>query len=135
MHAFIDPARAEDRNVLCGWCGLAVKGHLSGCPHCHRPFYANMHGYARLCKSNWCCHTECQNKPNGLCKAHLEARRERQARTAAQPKCHCGNKMAIGAVQCRGCDWKDEQRALEAQRRSVWFDSEMKRWIKQQAGE
>ena len=46
-----------------------------------------------------------------LCAECLARRREKQRITAAQPNCHCGNKMREGASQCRGCDFKAEQRS------------------------
>lgn len=133
MNTFINPSDAEDRNVFCGWCGEPVKGHLGGCPSCKKPFYANMHGYARLCKNSTCMRTECAGHAHGLCSFHRDQRRERQRNSAMQPNCHCGNKLPLGGVQCRGCDWKDEQRALEGARKSEWFDNEMKRWIHEKA--
>lgn len=52
-----------------------------------------------------------------LCPLHLQERRHRQARTAAQPNCRCGNKMPLGATQCRGCDWKDDEAQRATMRR------------------
>lgn len=51
-----------------------------------------------------------------LCAECLARRREKQRNTAMQPTCHCGNKMSMDVVQCRGCDWKDEQREIELNR-------------------
>lgn len=115
-NSFIDPAEAEDRNVFCGRCDHPVKGHWASCPNCSAGFHANMWGYARLCKNSTCQRTEMAGHAHGLCSFHHKQRQYRRARTAAQPNCHCGNKLPLGGVQCRGCDWKDEQAEKELNR-------------------
>lgn len=59
-----------------------------------------------------------------LCPECLQRRRQKQATTASQPNCRCGNKMSIGATQCRGCDWKDSelQRGIDARRERLKAD-------------
>lgn len=111
LNAFIDPALAEPRDIQCGWCGKECAGHLAGCPHCQRPFFANMHGYARLCKNPNCRRTECAGHAHGLCRMHHENRKAKQASSAAQPNCRCGGKASFGHTTCRRCREADEARA------------------------
>jgi hypothetical protein len=115
---FIDPAVAEDRNVFCGWCGEPVKGHLPGCPHCHKPFYANMHGYARICKNPTCRRTETAGHAHGLCRMHHLARKQRQAIGATLPKCACGNTATSGHDDCSRC--RDLKLAAEFKPSDPW---------------
>lgn len=100
---FISPANAENRDVFCGWCNEPVKGHLPGCPHCQRPFYANMHGYARLCKQPDCKRTEVAGHAHGRCLTHALDRKKRQMIGASLPKCDCGNTATSGHSDCRRC--------------------------------
>lgn len=103
MNTFIDPVKAEDRNVYCGYCAEPVKGHLSSCPHCKKRFFPNMHGYARLCKNPNCMRTETAGHASGLCRMHHEKRKSAQVMTALQPNCRCGNKASFGEVNCSHC--------------------------------
>lgn len=77
----------------------------------------------RRCKNPY---RNCQNiarKQTGnayedkICNECLVRRREKQALTASQPTCHCGNRMGHGKEQCGGCDYHDEQLRLAEQRR------------------
>lgn len=115
---FIDPDVAEIRNVYCGWCNEPVLGHLPGCPHCKRPFYANMHGYARICKNDTCRRTETAGHAHGLCRFHYQDRKRRQAATALQPKCACGSVATYGYSDCRRC--REIKEAAENRRCDCW---------------
>lgn len=110
---FIDPAKAEDRNVFCGSCAGPVKGHVSSCPHCSAKFFANMHGYARLCKNPNCMRTEMAGHAHGLCKMHHQNRRAKQAASAIQRNCRCGNKASFGEIDCSRCRRLAEARFSE----------------------
>ena len=50
------------------------------------------------------------------------ARRERQARTAAHPKCFCGNVAAFGQAMCGLHLREHEERAEEARQRHYLLD-------------
>jgi hypothetical protein len=110
VNAFINPAEAEDRNVLCGGCGGAVKGHWSKCPHCDTKFHANKWGYARLCKNPNCIRTESAGHPHGLCKHHYQLRKYRQTQSALQANCSCGGKVSFGHSDCSRCRSLKEKR-------------------------
>lgn len=103
MNQFISKEAAENRDVFCGKCGGHVKGHHSECLHCGAKFHANANGYARLCKNDSCKRTETQGKAHGLCDLHRQQRKERQARSAMQPTCPCGNKAKLGYTHCTRC--------------------------------
>lgn len=119
FNKFIDPALAEERHVQCGWCGEDVLGHLQGCPHCKRPFYANMHGYARICKNDSCRRTETAGHAHGLCRFHFQDRERRRASTALLPKCACGSVATHGYVDCRRCR-EIKEAAANYPRRPGW---------------
>jgi len=103
MNRFINPADAEDRNVYCGNCNGPVKGHMPGCDNCNAKFHPNKWGYARLCKNPSCMRTEMAGHAHGLCRYHHEKRKYRQAMTALQPNCACGNKASLGEKECSRC--------------------------------
>lgn len=103
VNQFIRPQEAEDRNVFCGKCNAPVKGHAPQCPECHTKFHANRWGYARLCKNPSCLRTEMAGHAHGLCRFHHVSKKQRQANSARQPNCSCGNKASFGETQCSRC--------------------------------
>lgn len=118
-NSFINPDAAEPRHVLCGNCGAQVMGHWQGCPACKAKFHANMHGYARLCKNPNCCRTEMAGHPHALCRMHHEQRKQRQAHTAMQPNCRCGNKAPMDHDLCSRCQGEEDRcHSEERQRRN-----------------
>lgn len=81
----------------------------------------------RRCKNNcnnFAIRQEGRDLVGKTCAECLAKRREKQRLTASQPNCQCGNKMSIGAQQCRGCDWKDSelQRGIDARRERLKDD-------------
>jgi len=103
INRFLTDAEAEVRHVICSACRREVLGHLPACPHCQHRFHANQHGYARLCKNPSCRHTEDAGHAHGLCRDHYLQRKARQANSALQPNCRCGNKATHGLATCSGC--------------------------------
>lgn len=82
----------------------------------------------RRCKNNcnnFAIRQEGRDNIGKTCAECLAKRRERQRLTASQPNCRCGNKMSIGAQQCRGCDWKDEQAQIAKMRRREQLKSDL----------
>ena len=74
----------------------------------------------RRCKnncSNFAIRQEGRDLVSRSCAECLAKRREKQRLTASQPNCRCGNKMSIGAQQCRGCDWIEMEAERATQRR------------------
>lgn len=60
------------------------------------------------------------NTADKLCRKHLAERRERQAKSRAQPKCQCGKCLPMGKAMCSRCEEREElekaERALDLDR-------------------
>lgn len=96
--------------VKCGGCFAKVPAHSPQCPYCQHKFYPNMHGYARICKNPSCSLTESAGHAHGLCLKHHRQRKERQANTAQQLSCRCGNKASFNEITCSRCRAEEERR-------------------------
>lgn len=105
---FISGAVAEIRNVRCGNCDEPIMRHEPHCCHCGAESYANVNGYARLCKNPDCNRTEQAGHVHGLCRFHHQQRKERRAATASHVRCRCGNIAGQGETMCSRCRNRDE---------------------------